>query len=278
MPQTPLTDAALQALIESLPASPRLLAELGQKLQQVEVPLSEITQLLRRDPALTARLIAMANSTAYARAEPATSLEEAVACVGYREVHRLVGAIAAQQMADEPLLFYGIESRRFRENALFVALVLEELAPTAQEEPRVAYTVGLLRSIGKVALERHARKAEKVKPLGDGEEIVVWEQATWGCSNAEVAAKILQAWRFPDETVAAVRDQYSPDASSPRIAHLLNVGAGAADLRGFGYRGEENYWQFTPENFARTGIDEGKLVWAGERAFQALTRISAALG
>ena len=274
----PITDVELAKLVESLPASPRLLAELAPKLQQEEVPLPEVTQLLRRDPALTARLIAMANSTVYARAEPATSLEEAVACIGYRDVYRLVGAVAATQVADEPLSFYAIEPDRFRANALFVALVMEELADDTLHDPRSAYTIGLLRSIGKVALDRHARGANHAAPLNaDAQDVIEWEVANWGCSNADVAAKILTAWRFPAETIEAVRHHYRPGTDAHALSHLLNLCAGAADLRGFGFRGEEKYWQFLPESFARIGVDEGKLVWAGERAYRTLIKICDAL-
>lgn len=274
----PITDAELAALVQTLPASPRLLAELAPMLQRDEVPLPEITQLLRRDPALTARLIAMANSTVYARAEAATSLEEAVACIGYRDVYRLVGAVAATQVADEPLKFYGIEPHRFRANALFVALVMEELADETLHDPRAAYTLGLLRSIGKVALDRHARSREDVTPLdADRQTVLEWENAYWGCSNADIAAKILTAWRFPAETVTAVRDHYAPEVDALAFSHLLSLCSGAADLRGFGFRGEEKFWHFSPENFARTGVDEGKLVWAGERAYRTLIKMCDAL-
>ncbi len=274
IPESELADLAAQ-----LPASPRLLAELAPKLQQIEVPLADVTALLRRDAGLTARLIAVANSAAYARVEPATSLEEAVASIGYTEVYRVVGALAARQLADEPLALYGINSQRFRENALFVALVMEELAGVTGAEPRAAYTIGLLRSLGKVALDRHGRISDpSVEPLPDDAPVLDWENAHWGTSNAQIAARILERWRFPGETVASVRDHYPPGADTLATSHLLNLAAGAADLRGFGLRGEESYWQFTPENFARSGVDEGRLVWAGERAFRTLQRISGALG
>lgn len=274
-----VTDSDLSQLVQTLPAAPRLMADLGVKLQQTETPLSDVTGLLRRDLALTARLIAMANSAAYARAEPASSLEEAIACIGYREVYRLVGAVAAQNLSDEPLRFYGIEPQRFRDNALFVALVMEELAEATGHEPREAYTMGLLRSIGKVALDRHAREREGVVPLdGKTQAVTDWEKEHWDCSNADIGARILAAWRFSPATVEGIRNHYAPGPEGPATSHLLNICAGAADLRGFGLPGEENYWQFTAENFSQTGADEGKFVWAGERAFRTLTRISSALG
>lgn len=269
-----ITESQLTDLVQSLPASPRLLAELAPKLQQVEVPLAEVSAVLRRDPGLTARLISVANSAAYAREEPAASLEEAVACIGYRDVYQLVGAVAASQMAEQPLQHYGIEPHRFRENALFVALVMEELAVATDLEPRAAYTVGLLRSIGKVALERLPPGAPTTRSSG---RLLEWEAAHWGCTSAAVGAQVLALWRFPEETVTAVREQYEPSQSSMALTHVLNLAAGAADLRGFGLPGEEEYWAFSPVSFEQTGIDEGKLVWAGERAFQTLKKLAAAL-
>jgi len=266
-------------IVATLPASPQLLADLGPRLQVVDVELVEVTALLRRDPALTARLIGMANSAAYARSEPAGSLEEAVACVGYREVYRLVGAVAATQMADERLGYYGVDGQRLRENALFVALVMEELAEATGANSRVAYTMGLLRSIGKVALDRLARKNPAIQPFEAGAGTLTdWELASWGCTNVEVAEKILRGWRFPDETILAIRHHYEPAGQADASIHLLNMAAGAADLRGFALPGEESYWQFTPENFERTGVDQGTLVWAGERAFRTLEKICSALG
>jgi HD-like signal output (HDOD) protein len=273
-----ISDEQFAELMSKLPASPRLLSELAPKLEQAEVPLEEVTDLLRRDAALTARIISVANSAAYARAEPATSLEEAVTCIGFREVYRIVGAIAATQLSEVSLTVYGVEAQRFRENALFVALVMEELSAQVGTDPRAAYTVGLLRSIGKVALAALAAEFETpIEAVTADDSLLGWEQAHFGSTNADIAARVLSAWRFPTGTVEAVRDHYQPTGTNA-LAHLMNIASGAADLRGFGFPGEEAYWQFTPDNFAVAGVDEGTLVWAGERAFRTLTRIVGALG
>jgi HD-like signal output (HDOD) protein len=274
-----MVESELLLIVKTLPASPHLLAELGQRLQGADVEVDEITSLLKRDAALTARIIGMANSAVYARAQPASSLEEAVACVGYREVYRLVGAVAATQMADEPLRYYGVDGLLIRENALFVALVMEELALAIGEDSRAAYTMGLLRSIGKIALDRLARKNPAIVPYSpEAGNLADWERSNWQSSNVEVSETILHGWHFPQETIAAIRHHYEPAGDSDKFCHLLNLSAGAADLRGFPWPGEEGFWQFTAEDFSVTGLDEGKLVWAGQRAYLTLQKISSALG
>ena len=267
------TDERIAMIVRTLPAAPRILAELAPHLQRLDSDLSDVTVVLRRDAALTARLIDMANSVAYRGTESATSIEEAVARVGYRETYRLVGAVASTQLADEPLAYYGVQPRRLRQNSLFIALMLEELADVVGMDTRTAYTVGLLRSIGKVVLDRLAREYPHADPfVPDGRGLVEWEQATWGCSNVEIGAHILELWQFPKEASQTLASHYTPvDASSS----MLNIAAGFAERRGFGLPGEQAYWD--PERYLQLGLDADRLAWANERAYLTLNRISSVL-
>ena len=268
----------IDAIVATLPVAPRILAELMPRLQRVDVDLTDVAALIRRDAGLTARLIAAANSAAYTGGEPSASLEAAVGRIGYRETYRIIGAVASSQLSNAPLRIYGMPPHRLRENALFAALVMEELAPKANLEPRAAYTAGLLRSIGKPVLDRFATTRGNGRAYEPGAPpLAEWELAEFGDSNPEIGAYVLHTWRFPGPTVEAVRTHYHPADDPLAEAHLLNIAAGAADLRGYGFPGEEAYWTFAAKSFAVTGVDEGDLVWAGEQAHRALTRISAAL-
>lgn len=260
---------------ETLPSAPRLLVELDRLFRHPYLDVAEITSLLRQDPALVARIIGIANSTVYAREEPAASLEEAVACVGYEEVHRIVGAIAARQMSDERLMPYGIEGECLRQNALFVALIMEELAQSTDEDPRSCYTVGLLRALGRLALVRLAplEPTRETFPLSGLAAVDVWERRHWGLTNCEVAEKVLVNWRLPHETVIAILHHYHPERRHNPIIHLLNLAAGAAEHRGFGLPGEESFWKFTPENFMKAGTESAHVQRHAEAAQRKLNRL-----
>jgi HD-like signal output (HDOD) protein len=274
----PLPTGETTAIIEKLPVAPRILAELAPRLQQNDVDIRDVARLIRRDAGITARLIAAANSAAYAAAEPSASLEDAVARIGYRETFRILGAVAAAQLADEPLRVYRMHPRRLRENAVFAALVMEELATGADIDPRAAYTTGLLRSVGKVVLDRLATTNEEF-PVYDVESLPLgqWELIHLGYSNPEVAAYVLQSWRFPAKTVAAVLGQYAPPEDSPPEVHLLNLASGAAHARDLGFPGEQSYWVTGAARVSANGIDPEQLKRAADRAGRTLSRISAAL-
>jgi HD-like signal output (HDOD) protein len=274
MPITLPSDYELELIVRSLPAAPRILAELAPRLQALDTDVPEITPILRRDSGLSARLIDMANSAAFHGFEPATSIEDAVTRVGFQETYRIVGAVASTQLAYPPLRYYAMQPQRLHENSLFCALVMEELSDAAQLASSTAYTVGLLRSVGKIVLDRIGREGRPPTPFDARVgRLTDWEQAIWGCTNADVAARVLEIWGFPSIAVETVRSHYAPGPKSPRDALLLNLTAGAAEAFGVGLPGEQSYWHTSAESCEEAGIDESRLTLAAERARVALTGV-----
>lgn len=255
---TPIPREMLLHVVKTLPAAPRIMARLGTMLLDPNSEMDEITELLRRDTALTARIIRISNSVFYNPGQPYGSLDEALARVGYMEVYRLVGLAAVAQLGDHVLPLYGITGARLRENSLLTALVVEALAECTGLDSRVAYTAGLLRSVGKIALDRITRngsyngayKGREDGRLGD------WETNFIGLTNCEAAAVILKEWRFPATTTEAIRDHYATTRRVSPLARLLNLAAGAADRGGHGLPGEADYWPTVLASEEDPQIDE----------------------
>lgn len=226
-------------------------------MRKRNVETDEVVAVLRQDPPLVAQIIRMANSAAYAPAEPVGSLERAVSYVGFSEVHRLVGIVAAIQMTDEQMSLYPIDGAKLRLNALYVAVLMEELAAWTGERPHSCYAVGLLRTIGMMVLERMAPSDTGIPAfLESGEaSLAAWEQKYWGITNVEAAEKVLTHWRLPRETVKAIRHHYHPGDLHNPIIHLLRIAAAAAAKSYYGIPGEESYWQLTTENFSKAGLN-----------------------
>jgi HD-like signal output (HDOD) protein len=276
---TPPPREALLLAVNMLPASPQILSRLDPLLVNMDSTIQDITALLRRDAALTARIIRIANSVAFNRGEPLSSIEEALMRVGFAEVYRVTGFAIMAQVTNQHVPLYDITGVQFRENSLLTALIMEALARVVQLDTRAAYTAGLLRSTGKIALDR-AMKAHNryndIEPYGRG-ALIEWEHATFGCQNCEAAALVLAAWRFPEEMIAAVRDHYTcPEGSTP-LTYLLNLAAGAAERCGHGLPGEYPYWEGMPEKCAAAGVDEATLDEAMREALEAFGPVRAAV-
>ncbi len=275
----PPTREALLRVALSLPAAPRILARLGYLLTDINSATEEIVELLKRDPALTARILRVSNSVAYAADDPIASLEEALLRIGFTEVYRIAGFATAAQISAQRLGFYGVTAAQFRENALLTALVMENLGKAAGLDARDAYTMGLLRSVGKVALDRFVRDTAARDGVQDQNSLPLadWELATVGISNVDAAAIILEEWNFPVAALQAIRSHYQP-AGAVQEANLLHLAAGAAERCGHGWPGEWTYWQPTSDTFAAAGVTESDLDDATRAALEAFGPVRAAVG
>lgn len=274
---SPPSREALLRAVRNLSAAPMILARLGRMLTDADTPLEEITAILKCDAALTTRLLRIANSVVYSGGQPCASLDEAALRVGLTEIYRLTGFAATAQIVEHRLGFYGVTAAQFRENALLTALIIEQLAPAAELDPADAYTVGLLRSIGKIALDRIGRAADGGYASEGSGPLAEWEIAQVGMTNGEAAEIVMHEWLFPPEAIAAIRHHYHPPETST-LAHLLNLAAGAAERCGHGWPGERFYWNPTPEQFARLGLTPDDVDRASRIALEAFGPVRAAVG
>jgi len=278
MSVTLISEDAVLRIANTFPATQQVLSQLGILLKDPSAGIGQVTTILKRDVALSARLIRTANSAAFAQATPVATVEDAITLIGFQEVYRLVGVAFINQVSDGGLPSYGLTSRRFYDNSLFTALLMEGLAAGAGEDPRYCYTVGLMRSIGKIALDRLARDAGATDfaPVGFDDNLLDWERSAFGMTNLEAGAVILKAWRFPPEIISAIEGQYSPIGRHMPLTHLLNLSAGTADILGRGLDGETGYWVDTEEIYRKAGLDPQKANKIIDRALAAFERLTRA--
>ncbi len=271
----PITTEDVLRISNTFLPAPHILLQLGNLLRNPTVDLEEITSRLRRDPALTAQLIRIANSAAFASAEPVSSVEDAVTLIGFEEVHRIVGFAMLERLGDGNLPVYGISGKRYMENSLFAALLMEELSAGKQVDPRSCYTVGLLRSIGKVCLDRLARNwpLEDMPMLTDDLRLADWERLVFGQSSNETAGIILKAWRFPEEFISAISDHYEPDERDMPLTHLLNLASSMSDILGYGLEGEWRYWLDSEQVYHKAGLDQKQADVVIDHAFDSFRRL-----
>jgi HD-like signal output (HDOD) protein len=272
-----LTRDSIFQIARTLPATPKVLAGLGELFHDINVGLDEVANLIKRDVALTARIIRISNSVVYGGSIRIGALEEALNRVGFSEVHRLVGLITSNLLADRPLVYYGVMAEPLREHMLFTALACEALADECGIDSRSAYTIGLMRTIGILVLDRVAERLPQIPPYEHARlgGYPVWEGIVFGISSSEVAAMVLTDWRFPPEIIGAVREHYllRPEDYDNRLACLLNVAGRVVAEAGHTLPGDRRYWELSPRKLEIVGLREDQVHSAGERARTAFERL-----
>lgn len=274
----PVSRTSLMNVVKTLPTAPQILAQLGDLLLDINTGLEEITNLLRRDVGLTVRLMRVANSPVYAKGTPSGSLVEALSRVGFKEVYRLTGFAAVAQLSDQKLQVYSTSGTQLRENSLLTALFMEALAEQAGVDVRMAYTAGLLRSTGKIALDRILRD-DPANPVVDAgvADLLLWEIDTAGMDNGVASSFILDEWHFPPELTQAIKLHSKPGSDAGTLAHLLNVAAGEAERAGHGLCAESGYWELTPERISAANLTAEQIANARGRALAAFDAVRQAV-
>jgi HD-like signal output (HDOD) protein len=259
----------ISAVAASLPAAPQVLADLNELLEDVDSDISDVVRLLRRDATLAASVLRVGNSAHYGLGA-VSSIESAVNRVGFGEVHRLAGCAAVSLLADRDLHFYNIDGEIMREHMICTALACEYLAENSGFKPRNAYTLGLLRTMGMLVLDRMARRLKSAPEVFDIEKdhtYGAWEERVLQIRSEAVTAVVLCDWGFSSEVIEAVREAGHPAAPGPvsQGTAMLNVAGWVVNQIGFGLPGERDLRELSPADLEVAWIDKARLDTAVEQ-------------
>lgn len=250
-----------------MPPSLGVLGRLQALLDDADTDLDDIVELVNIDPALTFQVIKLANSALYGLRSRCESLEDAVARVGFGDIHQIVGLAVSRHAFQGELPAYEMPAGRLWENAVAIGTLNAEFAALAGGDARAAYATGLLRNIGKVVLNNFA---PHVRYPGEGvaADVQAWEKHQHGFSSAEVSAVLLDHWRFSPEMVGAVCMHRHPE-ESPEFsagAARLHLACGAVAEWGCQLPGESSGWTRDAARCELAGLTPEMLDGAIERA------------
>ena len=214
--------------LQYLPSAPRVLPRLKQLLCDGNTAMNEVVEMVRLDPGIAARVLQFGNSAHFSQGLRCYTVEEAVNRVGYDQIYELVATAVASQVLVRPLASYNLEADDLWENSIACALAAEALSSHVGTDRNISYTVGLLHSVGMVAIDawvsRHQPTLHFVSkglPLESCEQ----ERSLLGFHQAEAGAGLLRAWEFPSVMFEPVRWQYLPNGTAVhfKLAALLHI-------------------------------------------------------
>jgi putative nucleotidyltransferase with HDIG domain len=225
----------IQSQLARSPSLPSL-GSINKALQDLLVMESrfttQIAEIIRRDPSLTARVLRLVNSVYYGLTTPVSSIEEAVFYLGVREIRQLV--VVTPLIEDFQRLSKQCDFpwREFWQHCIGTALLTREIVGAVQlpgEESE--YVAGLVHDIGKLVMawaypdhfaEIHRQAVETKRDL------IELENEILGMDHAELGALYLERHRLPEMMIKTARFHHQPEKAD---AHARVVAAAQiADL------------------------------------------------
>jgi HD-like signal output (HDOD) protein len=213
LPRKPTPEQIQAAIghVESFSPAPRILGRALVLMRDAQCDVDTVAGLIRGDPALAGEIIRIANSAYFSGEQRVQSVEHALQRIGFREAMRLLTLAVSRIVTLGNLSYYSIAAEDFWAESLFNGLFMEELArTTGAAETGDAYTAGLLRYIGRLAIN------QSIDACGGGvcwlgtETLTQWETDNVGLTHAAAGAMLLRRWKFPEEMVVACEGQERP--------------------------------------------------------------------
>ena len=190
-----------------------------------------LADTVRVDPALTLRVLRLANSPFFGLPRRITSLREGVVLLGFREVRALaLSACVLDPAVREALGRAGIDYDAFWINSVVVGFFAQALAMADTMDQDQAFTAGLVHNIGRLALAQHcsdALRAAAIEARETGAPIHEIQERALGYTDAEVGATIADSWGFPVPLVEAIANHGRSiyDVRDPRSLETVVVKA-----------------------------------------------------
>ena len=243
---------------KAVPTPPVVMVRVMEVKRNPDAGLADLVDAVSVDGALTARLIAMANSPTYRRDREATTVDRAVAQIGARSVTTLALAHSLAKSMPKTGRLGGVELADFWRRSLVAGTAARSIAgllcPDLREE---AFFVGLMGGVGRLALaDSMAERYEAMAATADGWPTTEAEAASFGLSSLKVTAEILRRWNLPDLFSNAIDGMESIDVSDEDATKLASVARIAADVSDFFASGRDGFsYRSLVSSLATAGID-----------------------
>jgi HD-like signal output (HDOD) protein len=191
-----------------------------------DTDLDELCAVIRTDVGLTACVLRLANSVAYARRQPATTLQSAITTVGARKTCDIIVAARARCLYGAA----GDHAEALWSHALAVGIAAEQLAKIRRNvAPESTFLPGLLHDIGQIAFfTTDAAAFAELEHAVAGHrhrERTSIELKRWEVDHAEAGGVLAERWGLTAEQVAAIRWHHDPkraEAHQP-LAELIHA-------------------------------------------------------
>ena len=211
VPRTEEQEADLRQLlqqVQELQPLPAVALRLIAMADDGRFSAENLADTVRVDPALTLRVLRLANSPFFGLPRRVTSLREGVVLLGFREVRALaLSACVLDPAVRGALDRAGIDYGAFWINSVVVGFFAQALAMADTMDRDQAFTAGLVHNIGRLALAQHrsdALRAAAAEARATGAHIHEIEERDLGYTDAEVGAAIADSWGFPVPLVEAI--------------------------------------------------------------------------
>jgi putative nucleotidyltransferase with HDIG domain len=273
----------IAAGIKSFPGMPGTAVRLLALIDDPAMRVSQIEEILRNDPGLTANVLRLANSAYFGIPSKVGSIRQAVILLGLKRLIQMVIAACVSAIMDIPVPGYDLPAGELWRHSIAVSVAAEGLVKELEiEAAEEIFTAALLHDVGKLVLGQYVK--DDLKQIENevcrGIAFEKAETTVLGTNHADVGAQILTSWSLPPEIVHAVQWHHTPENTeqSNTMLDIVHVANFMSMMIGIGIGRDGLQHQPSAEVTERLGLEAVHLEKVASRTMQWVNELSEVLG
>lgn len=224
------------AACTNLPSLPAVALKIIEASKDPDISLHEVSKIISSDPAISAKLLKVANSPAYSQRRSLNNLREALTLLGFN---------ASLTIALSFSLYHTLEgesdkNEEFWKRSILAASIARLLGARLRvNRLEDLYLASLLQDIGMLVIEclkEPGYKNDNSQKLKHSERALL-EKELLGVEHSQIGAWLLSSWGLPDYLVQSVLFSHSlnipdtaQDQTSDYFHYCLNLSGSLADV------------------------------------------------
>lgn len=206
------------AHIESIPTLAASKMRLFEVLQEEDTDIERLEGIISTDPAMTAKIVKLANSPFYRHAKGAAGIHQSLLTIGMDMVKCITLSMAVAASLRSETRYASL----LWAHSYATALIALSLSRDRAEKDHL-FTGALLHDLGRMVFL--FRCPEDYLPLIEFEG--VWpdaglEREVFSVDHTALGESVARLWNFPEEVIEIIRHHHHPVSRTSALVHLVN--------------------------------------------------------
>jgi len=207
----------------NLPSLPLIVAKIMDASQDPDIGIADVADILKVDPALSAKLLKVANSPMYTRQGEISNLRDALSLLGLDSSLTIALSFSLVSSLQSSTNTTHIYDSFWRRSILSASIARELAVALKRSNVEDFFLTSLLQDIGMLAIDSIEPDALTENCNRNHLSRVTCEQKKWGVDHSDIGAWLLQLWLFPERIYNTVLHSHTVCNTPPKSNSVLFI-------------------------------------------------------